>query len=593
MKKLIAIALITISSFVLAQGPVIEATYFPVRNTMIKQVWSQTGPFVIPTEGPNQVWDYRTNTGQFTNILDTTDYKFLDPASSPFASFYPNATHVTYLRNPMGGLADSMYVYWEINRSGMYYLGGYNIKAQIDSSQIATKTEYYTPEKANYLDSFVDTSYTIGYAKNYNSLGYRAKIKRRKTKTATYVGYGKLLLPNGGYNDVALIKETSQSLDSIYVDLLNNGNYTFLTTNGGSGSTYFQFMRNNTFGSNLLLYMSGNFAGTSIDFAWYTLPTDIGSISGNVFTDNSESTNVASGEMYLYRENSNFTKNDILAKTSIQPNGSFQFDSIPYGEYRIAARPTNSLYPNSKITYVGDTTNWIDAATIITTGSLSTGHKIHLQYHQSPIGTSSITGTIGEDWNYNKGMAGIQASIPVPGVGVVIKKHPGNSAARVVPTDPSGQFELTDLDDGDYSIFVDMPGLHMAGTYSFTVLNGSVVGNLNFTVGNDSIHPFGASVIGLKEIEKVFAHMPLKAYPNPFGKKVTVELELNEDHQVKLELFDISGKLVKAIINEKKSKGKHKVDFSLNSDVKNSEIFFLKESLDNGNSRTIKLIHSK
>ncbi|MGE0568445.1 MAG: T9SS type A sorting domain-containing protein [Bacteroidia bacterium] len=591
MKKLITAVMLSFAGIAFAQGPVIEATYFPVKNTMIKQVWSQTGPFVIPTPGSDQIWDYRTNTGQFTNILDTTDYKFLDPAASPYAGFYPNATHVTYLRNPMGGLADSMYVYWEINRQGMWYLGGYNVKQQIDSSQIATKPEFYTPNVAHYLESFTDTSYTIGYAKNYNSLGYRAKIKRRKIKTTTYVGYGKLLLPNASYNNVALFKETSQAIDSVYVDLLNNGNYTYLTNNGGSGSTYFQFMRNNTFGSNLLLYMCGNFAGTSIDFAWYTLPTDIGSISGNVFADNAESAPVTSGEMYLYRENSNFTKNDILAKTPISPSGSFQFDSIPYGEYRIAARPNYSVYPNSKITYFGDTTNWIDAVSIITTNSLSSGHKIHLQYHPSPIGTSSITGTIGEDWNYNRG-SGISASIPVPGVGVVIKKHPGNSAARVIPTDPSGQFELTDLDDGDYSIFVDIPGLHMAGTYSFSVLNGSVIGNLNFTVGNDSIHPFGASVISVKELESVFASMPFKAYPNPSQAEITVEFELKKPHAVKVELFDIKGKRVQTITNKKFEKGIHKLAFDLN-DKQPQGVYFLKETLDNGNSRTIKIIYSK
>ncbi|MBL7917344.1 MAG: hypothetical protein JNM96_03040, partial [Bacteroidia bacterium] len=286
MKKLFTSFLLIVSIASVAQGPTIEATYFPVRNTKIKQVWDITSTnFLVPSQGPNQVWDYSNANNQFLNPADTFDFKFLDPSASPYAQFYPNATHVTFIRTPLpGSLSDSMFVYWEINQEGMHYLGGYNIQQEIDSSYINTKKEYYSTNEANYLDSFTDTSYAIGYAKNYNNMGYRVKIKGRKIKTSTYAGYGSLKTPNGNYNNVALLIETAKTHDSVFVDFLNNGNYTFFTI-GGSSSSYYQFMRNNTFGSNLLMYLVGNYSGTSIDYGWYTLPTDIGTLSGIVYTD--------------------------------------------------------------------------------------------------------------------------------------------------------------------------------------------------------------------------------------------------------------------------------------------------------------------
>ncbi|MBK6521859.1 MAG: hypothetical protein IPG08_05785 [Sphingobacteriaceae bacterium] len=96
----------------------------------------------------------------------------------------------------------------------------------------------------------------------------------------------------------------------------------------------------------------------------------------------------------MYRENSNFTKNDILAKAKINSSGYYNFDSIPYGLYRIAIRPDPALYPTSMITYVGDTTNWINALTITTTTLTSPGHNVHVKSHQAPSGTNNLHGQV-------------------------------------------------------------------------------------------------------------------------------------------------------------------------------------------------------
>jgi len=589
MKKLFTFILIASAFGALAQnGPVIEATYFPVVNTKIKQVWDiTTNSLTVPGTGQNKVWDYRTSNGQFTNPLDTTDYEFLAPSTSSYAPFYPSATHVTYINNPLGGLADSMYIFWEVNYQGMFWLGGYNVKTQIDSSLINTKKEFYAPLSGGYLSSFYDTSYSVGYAVNYNNMGYRAKIKTKKTKYSNYAGYGTLKLPNGTYNDVALLVEKSKKIDSIFVDWGGNQIYTYVGPPQTNQGTYYQFMRNNTFGSNLLAYMAGNYSGTTVDYGWYTLPVDFGSISGTVFTSTTEATPVTSGEAYLYREKSNFTKNDILAKTQLDASGNYNFDSIPYGEYRIAIRPTPSVYPTALITYFGDTTNWINATSIITTTTTSPAHKVHVKFHQPPVGTNNLHGQVMLNLGIQKSASASMASNPIPGVGIVVKRNPGSSTARTMVTDPNGEFDLGTLENGGYVLFVDIPGMHMTGTYSFNVSGTSTVSGLDYTAGTDSIHPSNFA-IGIKELKNSAGGF-MSAYPNPFTLNSTIAVNLPQSDDITLEVYSVLGAKIQMLDKGMKQAGTYTYNFSAKKLNYSSGIYFVKLTVGN-KTDVIKLI---
>ncbi len=579
MKKLFTLFLLCSSIAFFAQSPpVIEGTYYPVRNTSIKQVWdTANGTMAIPTIGTNQVWDYRFSNNQFTHIVDTFGFGFLDPLSTPYHQYFPTSTHCAFIRTPYDNVSDSLYEYFRVDYDGLHNIGGFNIQPQYDSTIIHNPTEFYAPPAMSYLYSKVDTSRYVGFAKNYNYLGYKAKIKGRKIKTFTYCGYGTLRLPNFDYNNVALVKETYSIKDSIFVDFLNNNNYTFFTVSTASGNNY-EFFRNNTFGSAYLAYICTNPSNTAVAYAWYTLPVDFGSISGNVYADAAETTPVTNGEMLLYRENSNFTKNDILARANLNSSGQYKFDSIPYGEYRIACRPNFTLYPNSNITYFGDTTNWIDATAIITTTTTSPGHKIHLQYHPAPAGLNVIEGTLGQD-NTIFRTSGPNFSNPIPSIGVVVKKNPGSSAARMGVTDPNGTFSISALDDGNYTLFVDIPGLHHAGTYNFNVSGGTVINGLNFTAGTDSIHPTNATV-GIKELKRSTTGF-MTAYPNPYTTAATIAVNLPSSAKILLEVYDVLGKKIQTLDNSEKQQGVHKYNFSAKSLNYSSGMYFVKLTIGN------------
>jgi len=292
-----------------------------------------------------------------------------------------------------------------------------------------------------------------------------------------------------------LTKQEINAVDSIFVDFANNGNYIPFGSPQISKVFFYAFIRNNTFGSSYLMYLKANATDTLVQHGYYVLPVDFGSISGTVYESAGSTTPTALGEALLYRENSNFAKNDILDRTPVI-NGFYQFDSIPYGEYRVAIRADSASHPNVFTTYFGDTSNWLDATPIVTTTN-STGNDIYLQYHPAPDPNGGeIQGHIGLDLS-------IRIGEPIPGIDIVVRKNPGGIAVQEVTTDSNGDFSLQQLPPlvtpfTNYDLFVDIPGLHMSGTYDIIVISGTVVNALDFTVGTDSIHP-NSEFVGIKE----------------------------------------------------------------------------------------------
>ncbi len=569
--------------------PVIEGTYFPVRNTKIKQIWDTTqGVMNVPTMGANQVWDYTQANGQFVNICDTFDIKVFDPSLAPKNQYFPGAAFAIFMRTPMpNDPFDSLYHFYSADHQiGLRKMGGFNISPMYDSTMTFSPQAFFSVPTMSFGFSKIDTARSVVFVKNY--MGLKGKIKSKRYSTYTYVGYGTLKLPGHTYNNVAQVRESWSGLDSIYVDLFNNGNYTYYGIKSSSGKVY-NFYRNNTFGTAYLMYLNVNPANTGVEQAFYTLPADIGSISGTVYTNINETTPVTAGEMYLYRENSNFAKHDILAKVPLNSNGTFQFDSIPYGEYRIAARSDTTIYPNALITYFGDTTNWIDATPIITTTLTSPGHKIHVHYHLPPSGANSIHGTLVQNFGIQRtaNAESAMSSNPIPGVGIVVKRNPGSSTARTVLTDSNGAYDLGSLEDGGYVLFVDIPGMHMTGTYSFNVSGTASVTGLNFTAGTDSIHPDNLA-IGIKELKNSKGGF-MSAYPNPYTAQATILVDLKETGNMTLEVYNLLGEKVSVLDKGIKQQGTYTYNFSAKKLNFGSGIYFVKLTIGN-KTDVIKLI---
>ena len=610
MKKIITLAFLTLTAFSYAQVPIVEGTYLPVAGTSVKEAWNMTyNALSVPVTGANVLWNYATQFATTSNVYTVSTtlasaapyYQYYNMPFSIGSQTY-SATHQAYLRTPLNNPSDSLHNFLIINKNGLYNVGGFNKKKAYDSTITYYKPELLVTDTATYGLVKYDTSRYIGYAKKYYYAGnyYKVKLRGYKTKIIEGVGYGTLQLPATTYSNVLLAKATVKQVDSIYVDAFNTGNYTYNTFQTSSYIDYY-FVRNNTFGSSYLAYISATSSNTVTNFGWYSQPVDTCTIKGTVFTNALATTNATAGVAYLYRENSNFAKNDILATANLDINGNYQFNSIPYGYYRIAIRPDTTVYHNAFITYHNDSTDWKKVQSFSTfttsinpTPTYSVGN-IHLQYYPTPTGQGNISGTL----NLNL-LAGFKvAQTNIPGVGSVIKKKPGNSPIIGGVSGSGGTFSYSNLSNGNYEVFVDIPGLNMACTYSFSISGATTIPNLDFTVGNYSINATytnspnnactGSIVTGLTNNSKYVTTDLVSVYPNPYQEQTNIKVTLTNRDNVLLEVYNSLGQKVQTIDNTTKQAGEYIYQFSAKQLQLANGLYFLKLKT-NHQQQVLKLI---
>ena len=553
MKKILVLSLMSFFSTILLAQPIIDGTYFPVRNTRITQIVDTAASnLTIPSVGANQLWDYSS---QFV-LSDTGGLWTMDISQSPFASSHPAATHAVYSESPLPA-NNNKHTHIVIDTTGITIVGA--------QGKSYAHGEFMGPSQLPYGYSNTDTSIVVTTGINTSPpVPYIRNVYRAKHLST--IGYGSLITPIHTYHDVMLAKEVLIQYDSIWVDL--GSGYVLYSTSVPDLTNRYSFMRNNTFASTYLMQLTADSADLVVQHGWYTLPVDVGSISGTVY--DTTSLPVTNGEMILYREHSNFTKNDILARTTVDGSGNYQFDSIPYGEYRVACRPDLTMYANAMTTYVGDTTDWINCQTIITTGPVSVSNDINLVYHPVNSGAGQISGSLGQDFSYARG-----SGDPIPGIDIIIEKTPGGTPHHEATTDLTGNFNFGNLDDGSYTVFVDIPGLNMAGSYNFTIAGGTVVGGLDFKVGFDSIHPVGAlTTVEAIAIENSFVNV----FPNPFSSNATIALSLDEKSKVSITLFNVLGERIEEVVNTELVQGAHTFNYS-NTQIP-SGVYILKVRVD-------------
>mgnify|MGYP001988213655 CR=1 FL=1 len=128
-------------------------------------------------------------------------------------------------------------------------------------------------------------------------------------------------------------------------------------------------------------------------------------------------------------------------------------------------------------------------------------------------------------------------------------------------------------------------GMTTDGTFIWVANSGgTTVSNLDFKIGFDSIHPIG--VITVIEPIKLSTSF-IKAYPNPFSTSTTIELEINEESDVEINVFNLLGEKVEELNNSKLYNGVHK--FKFNAKFKSNGIYFVKIRI-NGEQEVLKLI---
>lgn len=221
--------------------------------------------------------------------------------------------------------------------------------------------------------------------------------------------------------------------------------------------------------------------------------------------------------------------------------------------------------------YYPGTTNWlIGASTIITNTSQSNlDIKVRKLYNTASVGV--ISGTVVYS---NQGL-------PLAGVTVYLKSPFGVLISFGV-TKADGSYSIPNVGQGEYSLNANRIGFNNSNVFGIIMdYNfGTNLPNQNFNLQQTtSINQISSSVP-----EKFSLY---QNYPNPFNPTTKIKFDIQKAGDVKMNVYDMQGRLVKEIVNQYISAGSFEVSF----DEKNisSGVYYYKMEID-GNVITKKMM---
>jgi tetratricopeptide (TPR) repeat protein len=126
----------------------------------------------------------------------------------------------------------------------------------------------------------------------------------------------------------------------------------------------------------------------------------------------------------------------------------------------------------------------------------------------------------------------------------------GNGSTTICTTDNNGNYTFPKIiENYDYTISLQIGN----NTYSNT-----------FMLDEDKIVDFNiGNLVGISEVEEIPTTYSLSQnYPNPFNPTTTIQYSIPKDEYVKLVVYDVTGKVVKELVNGHKSAGRYNVEFN-------------------------------
>lgn len=88
--------------------------------------------------------------------------------------------------------------------------------------------------------------------------------------------------------------------------------------------------------------------------------------------------------------------------------------------------------------------------------------------------------------------------------------------------------------------------------------------------------------------EGVFTFNLEQNYPNPFNPSTTIQYSISESANVKLLVFDVTGRQVSELVNQRQNAGSHSVNFD--AENLSSGVYFYRLETENGFSKTNKML---
>ena len=388
---------------------------------------------------------------------------------------------------------------------------------------------------------------------------------------------------NGGNNWVPLLSGTINDLHDVYfpdniTGYVAGDNGTILkTTNAGvNWNTQFTGI-----GSNWLLglFFLNNNTGYATGANGTILKTTTGgeepsfTISGNIkYADNNQP--VTSGYVKALKLNMSTLEFETVDSTIILANGDYTLPNVRIDSVYIRPYPNSTPIVDFIPTFYPSSIRWETATKLYVNSNLTNINVgvIRINVSQSP---GIISGTV-----FKPQSVGLNEALVYAKLNNVIKGF--------AISDNNGSYVINNIAAGTYNIIVNRPGYYSDST--LVAATGGTMSNINF-----SLLPYYTSVKNIStEIPKKY--QLYQNFPNPFNPVTKIKFDVisgflpmtrDENDKVVLKVFDLLGREVATLINEKLQPGTYEVSFDGSGLA--SGMYFCRMTKDNF-SQTINIV---
>ncbi len=241
----------------------------------------------------------------------------------------------------------------------------------------------------------------------------------------------------------------------------------------------------------------------------------------------------------------------IFDSAQIQNDGSYTLSNVPQDSLDIGVYPNSTTNNDWVITYYPSTTYWQGATTLYPTGNLTNIN----------VGAIRLTSTTNNNSVNGKVMRLTDAQIGNLKDAVLYAKS-GNTFVRCGVSDGNGVYHLPSLPAGNLKIICNRIGF-TNDSAMVTVTSSSNIDSINF-------HLYRVSV-GIKQISSVVPseYKLYQNYPNPFNPSTIIRYQITPltppfgkggtGGFVTLKVYDILGKEVATLVNNKQIPGVYEV----------------------------------
>ncbi len=293
--------------------------------------------------------------------------------------------------------------------------------------------------------------------------------------------------------------------------------------------------------------------------------------------------NVGAGFAVLYPHQPIFISFDTLQVVPLDAFGNFIFGHVPQGNYLVQIFPDTAIYPTLVPTYY--TSDWLwDSASVHSHGCFTDSYPNVTMAELTPStpGIGYIQGFVISDSTYGRAQGD-----PVHGV-VVKRGITGSSQVlETTVTDTNGEYMFSNVGFGNYTIYVDIPGLHRDSVYDI-IVDASTNQFLNLYYVADSSRVYILPGIGIEDISPD-DNSELKVFPNPVIENATIKYAMNVNAKVELAVYNLLGVKVQSLVNGYLQNGEYECNFNPKSKNLEPGIYFISLTVA-GRTKTTSII---